>query len=205
MSRIVKDTLRLVAITLIAGVLLSVVYSITKEPIAEAEAKELQDSYKEVFPSADSFEVIEAKCPPEIFEEGVKLNSALFAKSSDGEILGCVFSLTSRNGFGGDIELSMGVSNIGEITGVKVTKMSETPALGANCQTDWIDQYKGINAPNVEYTKTGKSSPNQIDAISGATITTRAVTDCVNTGLALTREQLSSEQLSSEHIDMEVE
>lgn len=195
MSRIVKDTLRLVAITLIAGVLLSVVYSITKEPIAIAQEKELQDSYKEVFPGADSFETVEAKCPPEIFEDGVDLNSALFAKSADGGILGCVFSLTSHNGYGGDVVLSMGVLNTGEITGVKVTQMSETSGLGANCQTDWIDQYKGINAPKVKYTKTGKSSPDEIDAISGATMTTKAVTACVNTGLALTNEL----------IDMEVE
>lgn len=193
MSKIVKDTLRLVAITLIAGVLLSMVYSTTKETIAAAVEQELQDSYREVFPGAESFVTIEAKCPPEIFEDGVDLNSALFAKSSDGEILGCVFSLTSHNGYGGDVVLSMGVSADGEITGVKVTQMSETSGLGANCQTDWINQYKGINSQRVKFTKTGKSAPDEIDAISGATITTKAVTACVNTGLGLTSELLDRE------------
>lgn len=193
MSRIVKDTLKLVVITLIAGVLLSMVYSITKDTIEAAKAQELQDSYKEVFPGADNFETISYKCPPEIFEDGVDLNSALYAKSADGEILGCVFSLTSHNGYGGDVVLSMGVSKDGEITGVKVTQMSETSGLGANCQTDWINQYKGINADKVRFTKTGKSAPDEIDAISGATITTKAVTSCVNTGLSIADELLDKE------------
>lgn len=193
MSKIVKDTLKLVAITLIAGVLLSMVYSITKDTIAAAKEQELQDSYKEVFPNASSFEIIEADPSKELFEEGVDLNSALYAKSSDGEVLGCVFSLTSHNGYGGDVVLSMGVSKDGEITGVKVTQMSETSGLGANCQTDWIDQYKGINADRVRFTKTGKSAPDEIDAISGATVTTTAVTNCVNTGLSLADELLDKE------------
>lgn len=190
MSRIVKDTLRLVAITLIAGVLLSVVYSVTKNTIAAAKEEELQASYREVFPQAASFEAIDTKCPAELSGGNVTLNAALYAKDESGADIGCVLSLTSHEGYAGDIVLSLGISKTGEITGAKVTQMSETSGLGANCQNeDWIGQFKGISG-SVKYTKTGKTSPDEIDAISGATFTTRAVTNAVNTGIGFASEKL---------------
>lgn len=188
MNKIIKDTLRLVAITLIAGVMLSFVYQLTKSTIEKAEADELLKSYRDAFSDADDFVSIEnfselALSCEELSRSGVDLNSALFAKSGSGETLGCVLSLTSHEGYGSDIVLTMGISCDGVITGVKVTSMSETPSLGANCQSDeWISQFAGISS-NVEYTKTGKTAPNQIDAISGATYTTAAVTSAVNSGL----------------------
>lgn len=189
MSRIVKDTLRLVAITLIAGVLLSVVYSVTKDTIAAAKEEELQASYREVFPQAASFEAVEDKCPAELSGGNVTLNAALYAKDESGEDIGCVLSLTSHEGYAGDIVLSLGIAKNGEITGVKVTQMSETSGLGANCQNeDWISQFKGITG-SVKFTKTGKTSPDEIDAISGATFTTRAVTNAVNTGIGVASEK----------------
>lgn len=191
MSRIVKDTLRLVAITLIAGVLLSVVYSVTKDTIAAAKEEELQASYREVFPQAASFEAVEGKCPAELSGGNVTLNAALYAKDESGADIGCVLSLTSHEGYVGDIVLSLGISKTDEITGVKVTQMSETSGLGANCQNeDWIGQFKGINSGSVKFTKTGKTASDEIDAISGATFTTRAVTNAVNTGIGFASEKL---------------
>lgn len=103
-------------------------------------------------------------------------------------------SLTSHEGYAGDIVLSMGVSADSIITGVKVTSMNETSGLGANCQnSDWIGQFKGISDGSVAYTKTGKTMPNEIDAISGATFTTRAVTSAVNAGLELAHGMLTVE------------
>jgi len=191
MSRIVKDTLRLVAITLIAGVLLSVVYSVTKDTIAAAKEEERQASYREVFPQAASFEAVEGKCPAELSGGNVTLNAALYAKDENGADIGCVLSLTSHEGYAGDIVLSLGISQTGEITGVKVTQMSETSGLGANCQNeDWISQFKGINSGSVKFTKTGKTAPDEIDAISGATFTTRAVTNAVNAGIEFVSSDL---------------
>lgn len=183
MSRIVKDTLRLVAITLIAGVLLSVVYSVTKDTIAAAKEEELQASYREVFPQAASFEAIQGKCPAELAGGSVTLNAVLYAKDDNGSDIGCVLSLTSHEGYVGDIALSLGISRSGEITGVKVTQTSETSGLGANCQNDdWIGQFRGITG-SVKFTKTGKTLPDEIDAISGATFTTKAVINAVNAGI----------------------
>ena len=99
-----------------------------------------------------------------------------------------MLSITSRNGYGGDITLSAGIADVSRITGVKVTEMSETSGLGAHCQDpEWIGQFTGIDAETVRFTKTGKSASNEIDAISGATVTTTAVTDAVNEGLAFAR------------------
>lgn len=199
MKKTMKDTLKLVAITLIAGVLLSLVYSITKDTIEIAKAEELEQSYREVFEQAASFEAVENTAGllskyPEAFNGTVELNAFLYAKDSQGETIGCVMSLTSHEGYAGDIVLSMGVSADSIITGVKVTSMNETSGLGANCQnSDWIGQFKGISDGSVAYTKTGKTMPNEIDAISGATFTTRAVTSAVNAGLELAHGMLTVE------------
>ncbi len=200
-KNIIKDTLKLVSITLIAGVLLSFVYQLTKDTIDKAEAEELQQSYREAFPMASDFEETNADASASL-DDGNTLNSALYAKDDSGNVLGCVLSITSHNGYGGDIVLTMGVDKSGVITGVKVTSMGETSGLGANCQNDeWIAQYSGISG-RAEFTKTGKSKLNEIDAISGATITTRAVTSAVNSGLKLAEEQFGFSE-NSEGSDKE--
>lgn len=187
-KRIISDTIKLVVITLVAGVLLSFVYQLTKDTIKTAVDNERAQSYKETFADAAGFESAGDAAElsgryPEIFGSEYSLNEALYAKDSNGENVGCVLSLTAHNGYGGDIVLSMGINKSGEITGVKVTSMSETPSLGAICQDeDWIAQFSGISG-NVKYTKTGKTQPDEIDAISGATFTTKAVTGAVNSGL----------------------
>ena len=79
--------------------------------------------------------------------------------------------------------MAVGVATDGSLTGISVISQSETAGLGAKCAAaDFADQFRGI--------KTGKSAPNEIDALSGATITTRAVTAAVNTGLAYARDHL---------------
>ena len=95
--------------------------------------------------------------------------------------IGYVASFTAKEGYGGDISLSMGVAADGTITGLEVLSASETAGLGANCTTDaFKSQFAGINSERVEYTKMGKSADNEIDALSGATITTKAITKAVN-------------------------
>ncbi|MCD7822697.1 MAG: RnfABCDGE type electron transport complex subunit G [Oscillospiraceae bacterium] len=187
MKKIVLDTLKLVAITLIAGVLLSIVYQLTKDTIAAAEAKELTDSYSAVMSLASDFVEIEN---PETsaFDEDTTLNTALYAYDSDGNEIGAVLSVTSHKGYGGDIDITIGIDTDGVITGIVVTSMSETSGLGANCQNEeWISQYIGKSG-EVVYTKTGATQDNEIDAISGATKTIRAITNAVNSALDFASE-----------------
>lgn len=183
MKTVIKDTLRLVAITIIAGICLSFVHELTAETIATAEYEERQASYREVFPEAAKFEEIEnleRYIDSASFSDGVSIGEAYIAKDENSEFIGYVVSVSTAKGYGGSIEMSVGFDAWGTITGMKVTKMSETSGLGAHCTDEsFSSQFKGISE-KVEFTKTGKTKPNEIDAISGATITTRAVTEAVN-------------------------
>lgn len=198
MKKIIHDTICLVVITLVAGVCLAFVNQITADPIAKAEAEERAASYRKVFPEAADFSEIadtSALCDriSSDLATGVSINQALTAVDGNGTPLGCVVSVTSANGYGGDIVMSLGVSGDGTITGFTVTSMSETPSLGAYCTEDWFsEQFKGINAPAIRYTKDGKSEPDQIDAITGATKTTKAVTEAVNGGLRFAQEYFTT-------------
>lgn len=183
MKTIVKDTLALVAITLVAAICLSFVHELTAETIAAAEAEERQASYREVFPDAAEFtaiENLENLTAAANLSAGVSIGEALTARDSNGDMLGYVVSVTSANGYGGDIVLSVGFDEWGVITGMKVTSMSETSGLGSHCtDKEFSNQFIGIS-DKVVYTKNGKSAPNEIDMISGATFTTSAVTEAVN-------------------------
>lgn len=187
MKKIIKDTLSLVVITIVAGICLAFVHELTLDTIAAAEAEERAASYREVFPEAADFEAIgflddiTAKAN---LANGVSIGEALIAVDGDGKRIGYVVSATSANGYGGDIVLSVGVDVYGAITGVKVTSMSETSGLGSHCtDASFQDQFKGISG-EVIVTKSGKTKPNEIDAISGATYTTNAVTEAVNGALS---------------------
>lgn len=187
-----KNVIVLTIITVVAGFLLGYVYDITKGPIEQATEKAKQEAYKSVFPDADSFDSVPG------FDIGVATNAvntsggidnvsideALLAKDSSGNTLGYVFTVTSSEGYGGDVQLSMGVTNDGTINGIEFLSLSETAGLGMNADTvEFKSQFAGMNARQISYTKTGKQSEHEIDAISGATITTNAVTKAVNGGL----------------------
>lgn len=192
-STIVKDAIVLFLITLIGGLCLGYVYEITKEPIAEAARTAKQDSYKAVYVEATAFEEEEelknaVKEAPGFLEEegisGVVINEVLLAKDAEKNVIGYVLSVTSTEGYGGDIVLSLGISKDGTIMGIDTLSLSETAGLGAKASSDQFkSQFVGIQG-EVVYTKLGKTADNEIDAISGATITTKAVTKAVNAGLS---------------------
>ena len=101
-------------------------------------------------------------------------------------------SMTGTEGYAGDIKLTIGFDMEGTITGLEVLSMNETAGLGAKIKDDeFSNQYIGIKADELIVTKTGKQSDNEIDAISGATITTSAVTKAVNAGIAFVKHDLA--------------
>ena len=189
---IIRDTLALVVITVVAGLCLSTVHGLTEQKIADAEAEERTASYREVFPEAADFRApdgSESICGTS-YIEGVTIEEALLAVDNDGNTLGCVISSTSANGYGGDVTLSVGIDLDNTVTGMKVTSMSESPGFGSHCQDeDFQEQFKGVSW-EVKYVSGGKSSPNEIDMISGATFTSRAVTEAVNGALKASEELL---------------
>ena len=190
MKKILKDTLALVLIATVAVLCLAVIYQFTKDPIASAEKEEKVASFREVCPVATSFDEqnkIENEAGWQGAIEGATVTEAYVARDAAGNAIGCVMSVTTNKGYGGNIVLSIGITGAGHgtVQGVKVMSMSETAGLGAKCQDEtWIGQFKGISAAAISAVKTGKTADNEIDAITSATYTTEAVTGAVNTAIA---------------------
>lgn len=175
MNKIIKNTLILTAITLIAGTALGVVYEITKEPIAQAKAKETQEACMQVFPEADEFETVDMQLP-----EGV---DQVYNVKKDGKDAGYVITTTSKEGYGGNIQISVGIASDGTVNGISILSISETAGLGMNAtKPEFYEQYAGKQTDHFYVSKDGGDG-EPIDALSGATITSRAVTGAVNTAL----------------------
>ncbi|HIX28584.1 MAG TPA: RnfABCDGE type electron transport complex subunit G [Candidatus Blautia stercoravium] len=190
-NTIIKDTLILTLITLVAGGLLGMVYEVTKEPIAQQAEKEKQEAYKAVFEDADSFEVCveadDADLAAYLAENGFEaqtVNEVMEAKDASGETIGYALNMTTSEGYGGDISFSMGVKLDGTLNGISILDINETAGLGMNATKDeFKGQFAGKQVEAFEVTKSGAASDNEINAISGATITSKAITGGVNAGL----------------------
>lgn len=185
MKEMLKNAGILLAITVIAGFILGAVYQITKGPIAEAEAAAAMEAYKEVFADASDFSEIEVKADALASGgiTGTDINNVFEAKGTDGSVLGYVLVITNHEGYGGDIQFTMGIANDGTTNGISILSIAETPGLGMEAEGVLKPQYAGKNVVQFTVTKTGAASDEQIDAISGATITSNAVTNGVNAGL----------------------
>lgn len=182
-----KEAGILFAITLIAGLILGFVYELTKEPIRIQEEKAVQEACAQVFESAAQFAELPYEASEEmaleLAETGVEIGTVFQAFGADGSLLGYVVQSTSTEGYGGDIVLYLGVTLDGTLNGISLLEISETPGLGMRAQEVLAPQFRGKQVSQFTYTKTGGSSDSEIDAISGATITTEAVTNAVNGGL----------------------
>lgn len=187
MKNIIKNTLILTTITLVAGVLLGLVYEITKEPIAMAKEKAKNEAYQAVMAEADIFEnyaEFDADVAREIIADanisGCRVDEVVTAKAGS-EVQGYIVTTTTSEGYGGDIQISVGIAADGTVRGVEILSIKETVGLGMNAKTpEFKNQYAGKLVESYVVTKTGAAGDNEIDAISGATITSDAVTNAVN-------------------------
>lgn len=194
MNNIIKNALILMAITLVAGILLGGVYEITKNPIKQQQETAKAEAYKAVFPGADKLEAIEDQkasldsAAAVLSENGFsaeKINEVLRVLDASGKSLGVVMNVTTGEGYGGDIIFTMGVRNDGTLNGIEILTINETAGLGMKADEDaFKSQFKDKNVEKFSYIKGGAQSDDQIDALSGATITTNAMTNGVNAGLA---------------------
>lgn len=188
MKEMMKNTGIMLAITIVAGLILGFVYQITKEPIARQEAKAKQEACQEVFQDAASFETMKATTPDDAgwTEAGYaqeSIDEVMSAVDASGNLLGYVITVTTKEGYGGDIQFSIGIRMDGTVNGISILSISETAGLGMRAEEVLKPQFSDKQVEKFEYTKSGATSENQIDAISGATITTNAVTNGVNAGL----------------------
>lgn len=191
MKEIVKNTLIITAITLVAGILLGSVYMITKKPIKKQKELAKTEACRSVFADAASFEDAEADMSAlgaYLGEKGFTaqtVDEVMEAKDDADNSLGYVLTVTSSEGYGGDITFAMGVTGEGTVNGISFLAISETAGLGMKADTeDFKKQFAGKNTDSFTYTKAGAAGDNEIDSISGATVTTEAVISAANAGLA---------------------
>lgn len=193
---IAKDTLALVVITLVAAVLLGFVREITAEPIAKRAEEDKQKAYLAVFESAAS--VTESKDVPELqaalAEAGkiltpaytaVTIDEACLAKDASGNTVGYIITVTDKKGYGGAIQMVFGYSLDGTVTGMEFLTLNETAGFGLEAEKDpeWRKQFYGVAVEKFTVTKSGAVADSEIDALSGATVTSKAITEGINGGL----------------------
>ena len=165
-------TLTLFLITTIVAGLLGLVNYVTADTIAEQIAQKAESAMRQVL-EADGYE------PLDVPEESAV--TAAYRAGDRGYVV-----RVAPNGFGGAIDMMVGVDVSGAVTGVAIVSQSETASLGANCtREDFRAQFTG---------KTGTLSVSkdggEIEALTGATVTSRAVTEGVNTALEFVQEVL---------------
>ncbi|MGI6336188.1 MAG: RnfABCDGE type electron transport complex subunit G [Eubacteriales bacterium] len=165
----------LTLITLAVAGLLGLVNSVTAAPIARKQAETKEAAMHAVLPDADTFTALDA-------ENGV---TALYEAKKGDTLVGWVCE-TAPSGFGGKIGITVGIAVDHTVAGIKVSSHSETAGLGARLVESWFtEQYKGLSA-GIHVRKAGQTADNGIDAISGATVTSKAVTQGVEQALAAT-------------------
>ena len=181
----IKNALILFTITLVAGVLLGLVYQVTKEPIAYQDKLAQDKANQSVFATAQTFE--DAELDAAVAEAvsaahpGVTIESVKRAVDGSGNAAGYVIQVKSK-GYGDFIEYTVGITNEGVINGISIISIAETPGLGMNAEKVVAPQFVDKAKALFTVVKNGQlTDPNsQIEAISGATITSRAVTEGVN-------------------------
>lgn len=165
----------LLIITLISGLILGIIYNVTKGPIAEQEKLNNDKAIKELFSTADTFDVKDLK----LDEDSAIKEITMAQKGSD--IVGYAIKAETK-GYAGPITLMAGISNDGKITGIQILSQSETAGLGQNCTKEPFKKNfrdKPIETP-LEVVKSSAVKENDVTAITGATITSKAVTNMVN-------------------------
>lgn len=180
---ILIPTLSLFIICAVVTALLALTNNITAEKIAENEAQSKQESMLKVVPDAAEFE---EKVEDELY----------IAKDSSGNVIGCAVA-TSANGYGGQVYVVTGFDLSGNIIGADVYyNDDETPGLGKNTSNpSFTDQYKGLSSLEeiiVSKDSTGGNAQT-VDAVTSATISSRAVTAAVNEACRIYNENIAKE------------
>lgn len=186
-KKIVHDALILFAFTLVLGLLLGIVYGITKDPIDKVNYEKTQSAYQQVFEDAASFEAYEGfdadAAQALVTENGYadEIEDVQVAKDSSGSALGYVITVTAKDASQSTITFSVGIQNDGTVNGYSITSIAETPGLGMKAQEEeFYSQFEGKNVDTFSVVKSAPAADNEIEAISGSTITSKAMANGVN-------------------------
>ena len=149
----------LAVIVIVSVVLLMVVNSITSPIVKNMQVEEIENTLRSIFPEMSKYEV----------------DDEVYIIYEDGEKAGYAF-MASGSGYGGNIDIMVGLDSGFGIKGVSILSQTETPGVGNKItESSFTDQFKGLSASDIAL----KSEGGKIDAITGATISSRAVVDAV--------------------------
>ncbi len=183
-------------ICLVVTVALVLTYNLTKDKIEERAMLDSENAKREVLGDMDKFENIDnidlikeeiLKNDPD--KGSLRLIKEAYIGIKSGQEHGYVF-LVTVNGYGCEIDLMIGINMDGKITGVKVIKHSETPGLGSKATNDdFLSQFIDITpTENLNVIKGQKTKPEEISAVSGATISSRAIASAVQSACDMAAE-----------------
>ena len=175
MKPIINMALRLALICAIAALALANVAEVTRGPIAASEARAQREAVEAVLPAFARLAIDTLHTEtgdPALYFSGV---------DNDGPT-GTAFKSSSGLGYSGEIEIMMGVNPQGKISGVRILRHAETPGLGANyAAPEMLDGFYKDRPIDGNWKL--KKDGGEVDAVTGATITGRAIADAIATGL----------------------
>ncbi len=165
----------LTLICALIALMMSVVNGITKDKIAANVLAKKMDAISRIFDGADNPQLYENLTD----EQKARGVSEIYLVNKNGAEVGYCANVQS-NGFGGAIDMMIGVDSEGNVVGVEIVSMNETPGLGSKTNSEsFLGQFKGQSASSIE---------GNVDAISGATISSKAVTAGVSAALSVKDE-----------------
>lgn len=188
-KRIVHDALILTAFTLVLGLILGIVYGVTKERIDAANEETQKAAFQAVFSDAADFTPVEYdqdEANAMVADAGFSdtIDDVETALDAGGSALGYVITVTAKDGSQGSITFSVGIANDGTVNGYSITDISETPGLGMKAEEEsFYSQFEGKQVSEFTVVKQTPSADNEIEAITGSTITSKAMANGCNAAI----------------------
>ena len=182
MLELIKPALVLVAVCVVVVAALAVTAQVTGPVIAARTQADLDAAKKAVLTSAQTFSELDLTGLQPNSEGLATVRAAWVARDASGAFVGTVVSLASK-GYGGPVAFTVGVSPAGTVTGVKAGGHKETPGLGdkvVSSGSKVLKQLVGITPTAPLKVVKGSPGMNEIDAIAGSTVTSRAATRAVS-------------------------
>lgn len=188
-QKIVHDALILTAFTLVLGLLLGIVYGVTKAPIELANEEATKAAYQAVFADADSFNEVEYDKDTAnqlVADAGFSdtIDTVVEAVDAGGASLGYVITVTAKDASQSSITFSVGIQNDGTVNGYSITDIAETPGLGMKAEEEsFYSQFQNKNVAEFTVVKQAPAAENEIEAITGSTITSKAMANGCNAAI----------------------
>ncbi len=183
MKDVLKTGFILFLICAIAAFCLAMTNELTKDKIDEQKAIASEKAKKAVLPTAISFEALDDATLSDITANFAPVKEGFKGLDAEGQVVGYVFKSTP-SGFGGDVEVITGLDLNDTVTGVRIGSHAETPGLGAKAvEPEFYEQYSGMSAAQMIGVSKTAPSDTDIQAITGATISSKAITKGVNASI----------------------